>query len=94
MEGRLDLAEFERLVALGDCVESERMDWVRDAMQRDNGPREMNTSEENRPQTTPDAQPVHDAIALTEGGNRAHILYDGKVYTLSITRSGKLILTK
>lgn len=94
LEGRFDLAEFERLVALGDCVESERMDWVSDAMQRENGRREMSTREENSPRATADVQPVHDARALTEGGNRAHICYDGKVYTLSITRSGKLILTK
>lgn len=39
-------------------------------------------------------QPVHDARSLTEGGTTAHILLDGQVYTLRITRAGKLILTK
>ncbi|WP_226782637.1 hemin uptake protein HemP [Oceaniglobus trochenteri] len=38
--------------------------------------------------------PTHDAAALTEGGNQAQILLDGLVYTLRITRAGKLILTK
>lgn len=38
--------------------------------------------------------PVHDAEALTGGGNTANILLNGQVYTLRITRAGKLILTK
>lgn len=37
---------------------------------------------------------VHDARELTQGGNTANIVLDGKVYTLRITRAGKLILTK
>lgn len=38
--------------------------------------------------------PVHYAKDLTQGGDLAHIqLYD-QVYTLRITRAGKLILTK
>lgn len=40
------------------------------------------------------APPLHDATALTEGGNLAQIALDGQVYTLRITRAGKLILTK
>lgn len=38
--------------------------------------------------------PVHDAEALTQGGKLARILLNGQVYTLRITRTGKLILTK
>ena len=38
--------------------------------------------------------PLHDASALTRGGNLAQIALDGQVYTLRITRAGKLILTK
>jgi len=38
--------------------------------------------------------PVHDARALTAGGDIARIVLDGQVYTLRITRQGKLILTK
>ena len=38
--------------------------------------------------------PAHDARALTEGGTQARIVLDGQVYTLRITRQGKLILTK
>lgn len=37
---------------------------------------------------------VHDARELTKGSNTANIVLDGKVYTLRITRAGKLILTK
>jgi len=40
------------------------------------------------------APPVHDARALTRDGATAAILLDGQAYTLRITRSGKLILTK
>lgn len=51
-----------------------------------------------RLQPVPSAQvetpPVHDAAHLTGGGTQAHILLDDKVYTLRITRAGKLILTK
>ena len=38
--------------------------------------------------------PEHDARALTGGGPCARITLDGQVYTLRITRTGKLILTK
>ncbi|MGR3661894.1 MAG: hemin uptake protein HemP [Paracoccaceae bacterium] len=40
------------------------------------------------------ATPLHCAEELTEGGIRADISLGEKVYTLRITRSGKLILTK
>lgn len=39
-------------------------------------------------------QPIHDARRLTEGGSCARIVLDGQVYSLRITRAGKLILTK
>ncbi|MGP9789758.1 hemin uptake protein HemP [Roseinatronobacter sp. NSM] len=38
--------------------------------------------------------PCHDAAALTNGGTTAHIALDGQIYTLRITRTRKLILTK
>mgnify|MGYP001309684087 CR=1 FL=1 len=38
--------------------------------------------------------PVYDARALTEGGAIALVNLDGQIYTLRITRSAKLILTK
>jgi hemin uptake protein HemP len=41
-----------------------------------------------------DCVPVHDAQQLTEGGVQARIVLNGQVYTLRITRAGKLILTK
>lgn len=41
-----------------------------------------------------DATPVHNAISLTEGGVQARIVLHGQIYSLRITRAGKLILTK
>ncbi|MCU0900486.1 MAG: hemin uptake protein HemP [Cypionkella sp.] len=41
-----------------------------------------------------DAVPLHDALALTEGGREARIVLNGMIYSLRITRQGKLILTK
>ncbi|NUB46264.1 hemin uptake protein HemP [Fertoebacter nigrum] len=38
--------------------------------------------------------PVHDATRLTEGGTQARIVLNGQIYSLRITRAGKLILTK
>lgn len=38
--------------------------------------------------------PLHDARALVGPGQTAQIALDGMVYTLRITRAGKLILTK
>lgn len=38
--------------------------------------------------------PVHRAEDLTQGGQVAHIRLGDQLYTLRITRSGKLILTK
>lgn len=40
------------------------------------------------------AVPRHAARLLTEAGNLAEIELDGQVYTLRITKAGKLILTK
>ncbi len=41
-----------------------------------------------------DTTPLHDALNLTEGGVQARIVLMGQVYSLRITRAGKLILTK
>nr|WP_238991734.1 hemin uptake protein HemP [Gemmobacter caeruleus] len=41
-----------------------------------------------------DNTPCHDAESLTGGGNLARIVLQGQVYSLRITRAGKLILTK
>lgn len=56
----------------------------------------MNMRPEPRTETTRIAVPVpsHDAYGLTAGGTLAQIALEGQVYTLRITRSGKLILTK
>lgn len=41
-----------------------------------------------------ESPPQHDARALIGRGQTAQITLDGMVYTLRITRAGKLILTK
>jgi hemin uptake protein HemP len=41
-----------------------------------------------------DTVPIHDATSLTNGGALARIVLSGQVYSLRITRAGKLILTK
>jgi hemin uptake protein HemP len=38
--------------------------------------------------------PTHRAEELTQGGNQALIVLNDQVYSLRITRAGKLILTK
>lgn len=38
--------------------------------------------------------PTYDAQRLVMNGDQARIVLDDKVYTLRITRAGKLILTK
>lgn len=42
----------------------------------------------------PATGPRFDARRMTGRGSTAEIVLDGKVYTLRITRAGKLILTK
>lgn len=46
------------------------------------------------PQAPPLDIPAYDAFALTQGGNLAQLILHGEVYTLRVTRNGKLILTK
>ncbi|MHA6346790.1 hemin uptake protein HemP [Roseivivax sp. CAU 1761] len=48
----------------------------------------------DRPEPAAPAIPCHDAEALTGGGSLARIDLHGQIYTLRITRAGKLILTK
>jgi len=45
---------------------------------------------------TPTAEvfPTYHAEELTRGGIQARILLNGQIYSLRITRAGKLILTK
>lgn len=38
--------------------------------------------------------PVYDAVKLTGGSASAVIILDGQVYTLRITKAGKLVLNK
>ncbi|PPB80846.1 hemin uptake protein hemP [Albidovulum inexpectatum] len=41
-----------------------------------------------------DGTAIYDARALVTNGVKALIVLDGQIYTLRITRAGKLILTK
>ncbi|MEL6587136.1 MAG: hemin uptake protein HemP [Pseudomonadota bacterium] len=45
-------------------------------------------------QRTEDMVPVYNATELTKGGGLARIQLEDQLYTLRITRAGKLILTK
>ena len=38
--------------------------------------------------------PVHNAVDLLNGNRVAHIVLEDQVYTLRLTRAGKLLLTK
>lgn len=40
------------------------------------------------------ALPLYDALELTKGGDLAKIRLSDQIYTLRVTRAGKLILTK
>ncbi|SFL17848.1 hemin uptake protein HemP [Shimia haliotis] len=51
------------------------------------------TMQFSNPAQTP-ATPVHDAQILTGSNGLAHIQLNDQLYTLRITRAGKLILTK
>jgi len=44
--------------------------------------------------TAQEVFPTYHAEDLTKGGIQARILLNGQVYSLRITRAGKLILTK
>lgn len=52
------------------------------------------TDRRDAPGPAPQQVPHHSAQDLTAGGSLAHIELDGQIYTLRITRMGKLILTK
>jgi hemin uptake protein HemP len=54
----------------------------------------MNSLARKDTPSVPETPPLYDARALTQGGALAHIRLDGMLYTLRVTRAGKLILTK
>lgn len=54
----------------------------------------MSQSFDNAAPVPTTAPPLHQAETLTEGGNLAQIQLGTQLYTLRITRAGKLILTK
>jgi hypothetical protein len=52
------------------------------------------TAQADPPPPCLDRPPVHEALDLTAGGILAHIRLNDCLYTLRITRQGRLILTK
>ncbi|MEM6486999.1 MAG: hemin uptake protein HemP [Pseudomonadota bacterium] len=54
----------------------------------------ITTPRERATEPMDDGPPIHNASVLTRGGDIARIAHGGQVYTLRITRQGKLILTK
>ncbi|MBT8154335.1 hemin uptake protein HemP [Epibacterium ulvae] len=54
----------------------------------------MKQIDTNELTTATEVFPTFYAEDLTKGGNQARILLNGQVYSLRITRAGKLILTK
>jgi len=48
----------------------------------------------DKTQIPEDDSPTYNAVELTKNGNVARIILENQIYTLRITRSGKLILTK
>lgn len=46
------------------------------------------------PSTDAQPLPVHDAETLLNGGRKAAIMLGDQIYTLQITKQGKLLLTK
>lgn len=54
----------------------------------------MNLNQEGAAEVVYPKLPLHHAEALTAGGIQAQIALNGQLYTLRITRAGKLILTK
>ena len=48
----------------------------------------------HRAEKAPDPTPRHEAADLLRGSNTAEIRLEDRVYTLRLTRAGKLILTK
>lgn len=56
--------------------------------------KKLEISKANKVAIDAEALPIHYATDLTKGGSLAHIQLHDQVYTLRITRAGKLILTK
>jgi len=56
--------------------------------------RPMDLRRANASPAPEDTGPIYDARMLVGNNATARILLDGKVYTLRITKAGKLILTK
>ncbi len=85
--------DFDDLQSVS-CCDADPIEWILDNLSNmSDDPKDQGQA--TRPSNTPVAQqPLYDALHLTDGGNQATIALDDKHYTLRITKSGKLILTK
>ena len=90
----LDPDELRAMVGDMDSPDGARVEWARRRLQENGGVRPMNEMTQDMQPAQIMGRPTHDARALTDGGRQAHIQLDDKIYTLCITRAGKLILTK
>lgn len=79
---RRDLGDQERLMVESGC------EWMLEGLI------DMSDEPQDVMPKTAEPRPLYDAVDLTKGGNQANIVLDEKIYTLRITRAGKLILTK
>ncbi|MGH1414756.1 MAG: hemin uptake protein HemP [Pelagimonas sp.] len=86
---RGNLDELRMMVGEMEMPDCGRIEWTMDRKnQQTASERDLSDLPE------PAYRPIHDALELTQGGRRAQIQLDDKTYTLCITKSGKLILTK
>ncbi len=90
----LDPDELRSMVGDMDIPDGARVEWAQDRLRENDKARPMTEMSQDMQPPQIMGRPTHDARVLTEGGRQAHILLDDKVYTLCITRAGKLILTK
>lgn len=93
-EGRLDPEELRSMVGDMDGPDGARIEWAQRRLQEMDKVRPMNDTPQAMQPDQIMGRPIHDARALTDGGRQALIQLDDKIYTLCITRAGKLILTK
>lgn len=90
----LDPDELRSMVGEMDAPDGARVEFARDRLRDKDTVRPMSNMTQSLQPAQILSRPTHDARDLTDGGRQAHIQLDDKLYTLCITRAGKLILTK
>lgn len=84
---------WETVSGSGAPEKAERS-WLSDRLEAAQNPQEPRRAMTKHETFQQDVTPTYSARDLTDGGNLARIVLDNTVYTLRITRLGKLILTK